>query len=1107
MIDVAVMTELMINREIEETSPIHCPLDVLAQLIVSMTVVEEWSLDELFAAVRLCYSFHDLSRSSFDLVVEMLAGRYSETRIRELAARIVVDEIRGTVSAAPSARLTLYAAGGTIPDRGYYRLRTSGGSRIGELDEEFVWERRIGETFSLGSQNWTIEEITPRDVVVRPASPETRVIPFWRGMSRGRSPFFASRVLDWLERYERDGLTGTLVQHGDVARSDEFDRSLEEFLVSQRVATGKPLPHKHHVLIERFPAQSSGGSRETGSGLTVVIHTMRGLPVNMPLATVLGALIEQETGVSIDLYATDDSIVGMVEDEMAGDTLLTRGRAASIIRPRQLERLLRAQLESSALFGALFRENAGRALLLPRPGFGKRTPLWLTRMRSKKLVERVRQHPHFPVTVETWRTCLDDFFALPELEEFLVQVVNGDIELSECSTDTPSPFARDVVWQNTNVVMYADDSQPSAGASEVDQSALREVLQHRELLPRFSESLVTDVESRLQRLAPGYSPSGPSELAAWIEERLLISVQELAELRTAVVRDHGPGAWSVNGVSHRLIWIHSDDQILLASSARLASVAVVLHEVRVIPVSDGPQWDLPPSAGPDDETLWKPLSLPRGTDATSDREPRVLIELIRFHGPRSIEFHIARLGLAAAPVREAVSELLESELVLAGQMVDRSSREQICDVEVLEYLLRARRKSARPVIESLDQAVLPAFWAENTGVAEISDDTAHEPADPQRLITIMEQLFGYPAPASVWESDILPARVPGYNQLLLDGLLSRSELLWVGTEGRRIAFMLPEDLPLYAETTLSTTAGKTLARSGAMNLSEYAQQRSIDTERATEELWTGVWKSEITNSEFEVIRTGIRSRFTATPLPGPGRTPHRRRHGSWAATRPGSGTWRTVVQAVEAPSDPLVELEQSKEASRTLLGRYGILFRTLTDRELPRIQWSTLFRALRIMELGGELVSGLFFAGLPAPQFTTVAHLQALQSATGTRSIFWINAADPASPCGVLPPPDGKELPVRVPGNHLVYRGLELVLVSRRTARDLTFYVSADDPDLVQFLMPLRQMLVRTQNPLPRLSVETINGVPARESEFAAALLEFGFRDEFKSFVLSASYR
>lgn len=1115
-IDAAVMASQMLDRSIEVTRLVQSPLDVLAQLIVSMAVVDTWGVDELFDAVRMSYSFAELDRKSFHLVIQMLAGRYAETRIRELSPRIVVDEVRGTLTAAPSARLILYSSGGTIPDRGYFGLRLSDGSRVGELDEEFVWERRVGETFSLGSQNWTILEISAKDVVVQPARPNAPVIPFWRGMTRGRSPFFANRVLDWLETYVQAGLQAALPER--VRNTAEtFVSTLEHTLTTQSAATGVPVPHRHHLVIERFPSQAAGGS--TGrthsdsssdpGGETVVIHTLRGAMVNTPLAVALQAVIREETGVHLSLYATDDSIVAMVDERFSGDGLLTTARATTLLGHGATERLLRSELESSSLFGALFRENAGRALLLPRSGFGKRTPLWLTRARSRKIIETVSRYSDFPILLETWRMCLQDVFALDDLRAFLESLVDGEIHVSECTTTAPSPFARTVVWQNTNVEMYSDDSRPGASASTLDQTALRALLHDQGLRPRFSPSLITEVEARLQRCAPGYSPKGSEELAAWIDERLILRGADLEALKAAVQRDHGADAWSLAGNYHRAVWLHTDVGPLLCSAGRLHLVRRLIPDARATALSPTADWETAPESG-------APVEEGRSAFAAVSDEsagiPVAFAELARFFGPRPISFYVRAYGVQPDLLLQAVDELLEQEQLISGRLSDDASEEQVSDSQVLEYLLRARRKRARPAIEPLPPLTLVPFWARRTGVLPV--DTGPEDRSEhgsERLVALFDLLFGCPAPASVWETEILPARVPDYSPLLLDGLLAGSELLWFGTSGTRLAFCLAEDLPLFTGRSRASPAAGALATSGPLELSDYAALRGHSTEDATFELWEGVWAGEVTNSGFESMRNGIQSRFTPplreNDLPGGRRRASRRR---WAASRPGSGTWAVLpggLATADEETDPIDDLEEAKDLARILLGRYGVLFRSLFDRELDRVRWSTLFAALRIMELSGELISGVFLRGLPSPQFTAPATLHELQAATADRRVYALNATDPASPCGVVPAAEGRGHPIRVPGSHVVYRGSELLLVSRRNGRDLTIYTTPDDPDFPKLFAPLRAMLQRRVDRQARISVETINGKPVRESEFASALLAIGFRDEFRSFVLSASYR
>jgi ATP-dependent helicase Lhr and Lhr-like helicase len=407
VLEAAVLAPAILNQDIESFKTIRCPLDVLAQVIVSMVGVETWDRDDLFANVKASYSYRSLTREQFDLVLNMLAGRYGGSRVRELRPLVSIDRIDNTVIARRGALQALYLSGGVIPDRGYFHLRhQETNARIGDLDEEFVWEASVGETFTFGTQNWQIRRITHNDVFVLPAHPKATAAPFWKGEENGRDFHFSERIGQFLEeldsRLDEVDLPRSL---GQKNRMDvEAAQKLVEFLKRQKEATGCPLPHRHHLVVE-FTSSGPGGA----PGQQAIIHTMWGGRVNRPLAMALDAGWEARFGYRLELYVGNDCIVLQLPDRISGDELL------SLVRSTAIESVLRTRLEGSGFFGARFRECAGRALLLPRAKFNERIPLWLSRLRSQKLLDAVLQYDDFPILLETWRTCIQDEFDVESL--------------------------------------------------------------------------------------------------------------------------------------------------------------------------------------------------------------------------------------------------------------------------------------------------------------------------------------------------------------------------------------------------------------------------------------------------------------------------------------------------------------------------------------------------------------------------------------------------------------------------------------------------------------------------------------------------------------------
>ncbi|MGC1404559.1 MAG: helicase-related protein, partial [Thermodesulfobacteriota bacterium] len=413
----AVMARSVMDGDIESIKPIEGPLDVLAQVILSMTGLEKWDRDELFSFIKTSAPYRHLSRRQFDLVLEMLAGRYADTRLRELKPRVSLDKIDNTVHGKEGVLRLIYLAGGTIPDRGYYDLRVEGSlAKIGELDEEFVWERSIGDTFTLGAQVWRIQKVTHNAVEVLPAEVKPGIIPFWRAEDLNRDFLFSEKILLFLEKFhtrlDAPFLKKELVRgyFMDEAAADE----LTHFLKRQQEATGTNLPHRHHLLVEHF-----NDPLNTADSKQVILHTLWGGKINRPFSLALQAAWEERYRTHLEIIENNDCILLMLPHDFSAEDVL------NLVTPENLERLLRQTLEKTAFFGAKFRENAGRALLLPRSDFKKRLPLWLNRLRSKKLMDAVMTYPDFPILLETWRTCLQDEFDLENLKRLLEEIRSG----------------------------------------------------------------------------------------------------------------------------------------------------------------------------------------------------------------------------------------------------------------------------------------------------------------------------------------------------------------------------------------------------------------------------------------------------------------------------------------------------------------------------------------------------------------------------------------------------------------------------------------------------------------------------------------------------------
>ncbi len=1088
LLDAAVVARAVLAGEVEEVRPVPAPLDVLAQVVLSMVASETWELDRLFAFVRAADPYRDLARRSFDLVLEMLAGRFAGARVRELEPRVTIDRLAGTVRARPGAARLLYSSGGTIPDRGYFHLRLADSlAKLGELDEEFVWERSLGDTFTLGAQSWRIQGITHNDVLVQPARRGAAMAPFWRAERRDRSVFLSERRAEFLaaveEELSRRGGEATLRARltAEHAMQPAAAAALVAWLERQRQETGAPLPHRRHLLAE-WTAEAAG----EGRGRRLILHTLWGGRLNRPWAIALtGAAAER--GLTLEVELDDDCVTFPLPDGVELERLL------SWVRPDNLVALLRGRLERTGFFGARFRESAGRALLLPRGDFRRRVPLWLNRQRAKQLLEAVGTHEGFPVTLETWRTCLQDEFELPALEARLAELAQGEVTLTEVATASPSPFAAGLTWRETNRLMYEDDTPTGAGGG-IGRDLLQELVLAGSLRPRLPESLLASFETKLQRTHPGYAPQPAEEVGAWVEERLALPLAEWEALLAARRRDRGEEPDDTPALlatlAERLVVARPPgSQGFVAAAQRLPRILAGLGvPLSAVPLADLAQPDWPPPVILTEAiTGWLAAATP---SADGDALEELIAEWARYYGPVEHSLLESCFGVAGELLQAAIAALVDAERLV----VDRFRREdperlEICDAENLERLLRALRAASRPEFTALPLADLPLFLAHQQGLVGRGDGI-------DGLRRALEALFGYPAPAALWETDLFPARLDPYYTVWLDSLMQESELIWVGCGEERLTFLFGSDVDLLRSPASGPVAPDAalvaaLPAEGAVPFEELVRRSGLPSAELARRLWEAAWRGEVTAGSFQAVRQGILSRF-APPADlaaaFPGSRPPRRAFDRWKAGRPLGASWLRLAAPGEL--DPLEREELAKDRARLLLARFGVLFRELLARELPPLQWSGVFRALRLMELSGEVLSGHFFAGVPGPQFASPAAFRRLSEGFDRDAIWWVNAYDPAAPCGVALEGLRGAFPPRLPGNHLVFRGERLLVASRRHGAALDVALEPIDPGVEEALGFLGVLLTRSFDPLRTIEIETVNGELAAGGRWAGVLAE-----------------
>jgi len=1091
----ASMGTMVRRADVEELQPIHNALDVLAQMLLSMGCGSIWDLDQLFAFVRTIAAYHTLPRRHFDLVIAMLAGRYADAPVRELRQRALVDRAKNTFTTRAGTEFVLYQSGGTIPDRGYYHLRLADSKAvIGELDEEFVWERRLGDQFSLGTQAWRILNVTHNDVEVGPADPHGPMIPFWKAEEQNRSTQASFALLDFFDLCE--GRLGEPHFADELSRDRGMDaasaRSLVTFLSRQRDVAKAPLPGRHRVLVECSKDPSAPTDMQQ-----VVLHTFWGGKVNRPLAIALAESWQRKHGSPLDAFATNDHVLCMLPDTHDPVALF------DLVSPRNLDELLRAGLEKTALFGSRFRENASRALLLPRGDARKRYPLWLNRLRSKKLLASVLRFEDFPIVLETWRDLLEDEFEIPTLAGLLDDIAQKRIALHVTRPAHPTPFTDGIVFRQTNYHMYLDDTPGSGARSNLSDELFRDLFHGASTYPAVPAQLASAFAAKLLRIYPGYQPATREEILLAVREILLLPVATievwLAELPPEENIDEAMAdaedplaslvAYTLPGASQELVSDLGDVPRILylrgASPGQLRGLRCLLG---------GPLGQL-------EDYLQAHLHRTDSESATT-----LVGDLLRNRAAVSASEISAALGFSDAELPTILDELLETESIVSGQLIEGHGERFFCDAENAERLLRLHRATRRAAAEQAVQPRplqdLPHFLLEWQGLGQQSGGL-------ELLQGALDRLFGFPLAAELWEQAVLPSRLGPYYPSWLDTLFQSYGLMWFGCGKEKVSFAFPSDQELFVnldEAAPDDRDGPEALLLGYLKESdrglgffELATATTFGTTPLAEMLWDLAWQGCATTDSYETIRRGILNGFSpevVNPTGNSGRAGFRR----WERSRPSAGNWRGLQTRQDR--SPVANAELEKERARTVLARYGIVFRELLEHELPLLRWSKLFRSLRLLELSGEIISGHFFQGVSGIQFASHEAIRRLLEPLPGERIYFVNACDPASVAGLGLDGFSSQLPRRVPSHWMVFRGSQLVLVLQKMGKELTVLAEPGDPVLLPALAVYRFLLNREFSPLSSVGVETVNGVNATASPYADELRRTGFTSDYRGMSL-----
>ena len=1029
LLESAVVLQRMREGAIEETQIPRNPLDVLAQQVVAICAEEEIEVAELHRLVRGAYPFADLSRPQLENVLDMLAGRYPSDEFAELRPRVIWDRTAGIVRGRQGARRLAVTNAGTIPDRGLFGVFiVDGGGRVGELDEEMVYEARAGQVIMLGASSWRIEEITRDRVLVSPAPGVPGAVPFWKGEGVGR-PYELGRAIGEFSRILISKPVQTrLTDLTNLGLSRFAAQNLSTFLEEQQRGTNV-VPSDRSVVVERF--------RDEIGDWRICILTPFGARVHAPWAMAVGAKLRDSLGLEVQSIWSDDGIAFHLPDAdapPATDLLL--------LTADELDELVLAEVGNTALFGARFRENAARALLIPRRRPGERTPLWQQRLKAQGLLQVARKYASFPIVLETYRECLQDVFDLPALKQLLHGLRTRELDLVDVESASASPFAASLLFDYIATYMYEDDTPPAerrAQALSLDRDLLRELLGQEELRELIDADALAEVEASLRP-----RPKNPDHLHDVLRLRGDYREGEFDEVHAAILE-----------------------------TERRAVRVRIAGDVRLIAAEDAGRYRdalgvMPPSGLPD-------AFLEGGTDSLK----QLVARYARGRGPFTTGNAYEWFGIDVEPI---LRELERDDKLVRGELRPGGVEREWCDPDVLRRLRRASLAALRREVEPAEQATLGRFLPNWHGI--------------DRRATLREALIplqGIALPVSLWESEVLPRRVPDYRAEQLDQLCGSGELVWVGAGLDRVAVFFRDDAPVLGQPSGAPApeepahdAIRAALANGARFWSDLIAETQLEEAVALPALWDLVWAGEVTNDAWQPLRA--ERRYQA---PRPDR--RTRRFARTRAQRPTAtqGRW-SLAKGLFSAGQP-----DRRALAELLLERQGILTRDGVRGEGIPGGYGAVYSELRALETLGTCRRGYFVEGLGGAQFAlggAVERLRELRPRDGDEpEPLVLAAADPAQPYGAaIPwPKRANGRAARVAGAQVVLLGGEAVLFVERGGRTL---VPLREPEEDWLRIALAELVAHVKRGgAKRLAVERFDGEPVTETMVMPLLVEAGF--------------
>ncbi|MEO8105848.1 MAG: ATP-dependent helicase [Actinomycetes bacterium] len=1080
----AVAVERMRNGQIEALSVPRNPLDVLAQQIVAMVAMDDWTVTDLAMVIRRADPFRALPDSALHGVLDMLAGRYPSDAFAELKPRLVWNRDDDVLTGRPGAQRIAVINAGTIPDRGLYGVFLAGsggpGRRVGELDEEMVYESRVGDVFALGSTSWQIVDITHDQVLVTPAPGRAGKLPFWHGDTVGRPREFGQAIgatIRQLRGATSDGATALLTGVGlDLNAATNALAYLDE----QHEVCGV-VPDDRTIVVERF--------RDEIGDWRLVVHSLAGGRVNTPWALAIAARLRNDLDMDVQVMPSDDGIVLRLPDLGDSDDDAPALSDHLLIEPDDIERQVTDAVWGSALFAARFRECSSRALLLPRRRPDRRTPLWQQRQRSAQLLGVASGHPTFPLVLETMRECLQDVFDVPGLRELLTDLAQGRMQIVEVETEQPSPFARSLLFSYVGAFLYEGDAplaERRAAALSVDATLLAELLGQAELRELLDPDAIERVERRV----------------AWLtDERRLRDPESVAD----ALRVLGP--------------LSDDDLTRRGADPAWAAALADSHRAVSVRLPSGQRWVAVEDLGRLRDAVGIPP--PPGvsgafTASVVDPLGDLVSRFARTHGPFTTNEAAHTLGLGPTVVDTTLQQLAAGGRVVAGAFRPGETGAEWCDAEVLRQIRRASLAMAQQAAEPVPAEHLATFLPAWQGVSP-----SGRAGSVDDLYRVIEQLNAATAPASEWERSVLPLRVPGYQPAWLDELTGSGDVVWFGagalpqrdgwigfTTADHASTLVPAPINMDAPTDVQS-AVLDLFGDGVALLTRgvHAALTDHSSDAIDEALWHLVWSGVLTNDSLAAMRNHLR-RTAGRRSARLARTSTSMNGSSNAASRPRGLRSRRVTAGEQVPGrwfrlvdERATPTLRAHAQAESLLARHGVVTRGSIAAENVSGGFAAVYRVMAAMEDAGRVQRGYFVEGLGAAQFAGSAAVDQLRRhqsrdhrSDTTYEPLVLAATDPANPYGAAltwPASTEAHRPGRKAGATVVLDEQGLAVFVERGGKSMLTWTDAGSDRAAAATAALARDVRAARR--PPLHVQRVDGSDIHDSDWRQTLQQSGF--------------